>query len=196
MYKNFACFILFALLSGVSVADDGEALAVVKEVCQLCHGMEGEASNVVYPRLAGQNKNYINKQLHDFKSGKRLGSMNDIAMNLSDAQMESLATYFSQKPVLKHKVRNKEFSQVGWYIFHKGNKYSSVPACSSCHGKNGEGTDLLPRLAGQHKRYIEDQLNMFHERERTNDNAIMRSVAAKLTEMEIAAVALYISGLE
>ena len=68
--------------------------------------------------------------------------------------------------------------------------------CQHCHGLNGEGTVDLPRLAGQHKHYISSQLNDFHERKRTNDNAIMYSIASKMTELEIEAVAIYVSGLK
>jgi cytochrome c553 len=54
----------------------------------------------------------------------------------------------------------------------------------------------LPRLAGQHPRYVEDQLKQFNKRERTNDNAIMHTVAAKLTELETHAVAEYVATLD
>ena len=204
MSRYFLVFFLFIIFSPLHAAEptteaNGEidiALKIVKNKCQHCHGLEGEASNVIYPRLAGQHKNYIVKQLHDFRSGKRTGTMNDMANNLTDPEIIALADYFSSKPTLKHRIRDKEFAQVGWYIFHRGNEYSGVPACASCHGENGEGTDDLPRLAGQHKRYVSDQLNEFHNRKRTNDNAIMHSVASKLTEMEIEAVANYVSGLK
>ncbi len=172
------------------------ALTIVQDKCQHCHGMEGEASNVLYPRLAGQHNQYIVKQLQDFRSGARKGTMNDMARDLTDPEILALASYFSSKPTLSHRVRNKEFAQVGWYIFHRGNEYSDVPACSSCHGENGEGSDKLPRIAGQHKRYVADQLTEFHNRERTNDNSIMHSIASKLTEMEIHAVSNYVSGLK
>lgn len=208
MFRLFWFFCLFCILSPLSASEPepateagvtpeaGVALKIVQGKCQLCHGLEGEASNVVYPRLAGQHKNYIVKQLHDFRSGQRTGTMNEMAKDLTDPEITALADYFSSKPTLKHRVRNKEFAQVGWYIFHRGNEYSGVPACASCHGENGEGSDALPRLAGQHKRYISDQLTEFHNRKRHNDNAIMHSVASKLTEMEIEAVATYASGLE
>lgn len=194
MFKFFVIFLIF--INPLFAAEQDIAAKIVTEVCQHCHGFEGEASNILYPRLAGQNNNYIIKQLKDFRSGKRKGTMNDMAAVLKDDEITALAAYFSAKPALAHRVRDKEFAQVGWYIFHRGNKYSGVPACASCHGDKGEGTVSLPRLAGQHKRYVADQLNMFHERERNNDNAIMHSVASKLTEMEIEAVANYISGLK
>jgi len=172
------------------------ALSIIQDKCQHCHGMEGEASNVLYPRLAGQHNKYIVKQLHDFRSGKRSGTMNDMARDLTDPQIIALADYFSSKPTLNHRVRKKDLAQVGWYIFHKGNQYSGVPACSSCHGENGEGSEKLPRLAGQHKRYVADQLMEFNNRKRNNDNAIMHSIASKLTELEIHAVSNYVSGLK
>ncbi|MCK5697860.1 MAG: cytochrome c4 [Gammaproteobacteria bacterium] len=174
--------------------DDKIAKKIVTDVCQHCHGIEGEASNVLYPRLAGQHKNYIIKQLHDFRSGQRKGTMNEMAKDLKDDEIVALATYFSGKPTRKHRVRNKEFAQVGWYIFHRGNEYSGIPACASCHGENGEGSDTLPRLAGQHKRYVTDQLQQFIEDKRVDP--IMHSVAKKLTKMEIEAVASYVSGLK
>lgn len=207
MFRLFLIFSLFCIISPLSASEPASepapeaspeaevALKIVQGKCQLCHGLEGEASNVVYPRLAGQHKKYIVKQLHDFRSGQRKGTMNEMAKDLTDPEITALAVYFSSKPTLKHRVRNKEFAQVGWYIFHRGNEYSGVPACASCHGENGEGSDTLPRLAGQHKRYVADQLNEFHNRERNNDTAIMHSVASKLTEMEIEAVANYVSGL-
>ena len=53
----------------------------------------------------------------------------------------------------------------------------------------------LPRLAGQHAQYTENQLKLFNKRERTNDNAVMHAIASKLSELELKAVSAYISGL-
>jgi len=69
-----------------------------------------------------------------------------------------------------------------------------VPACASCHGKDGFGTASLPRLAGQYASYVENQLKLFNTRERTNDNAIMHSIVSKMSALEMAAVAEYVSG--
>ncbi len=190
-------FLLFFLNISLYAEENDLAMTIINEKCQFCHGLEGEASSVIYPRLAGQHKNYIVKQLSDFRSGQRKSAeMNDMAAGLSDEEIMALATYFNSKPALSHKVRNKELAAVGQYIFHQGNEWSDIPACANCHGEKGEGTDKLPRLAGQHKRYISSQLTGFSDRKRTNDNAIMHSIASRLTEMEIEAVALYVSGLK
>ena len=196
MFRIFMLFSLTVLLNlnSVSAAEQEIAAKIVKDVCQHCHGIEGEASNIMYPRLAGQHNNYIVKQLRNFRSGARKGTMNDMAKDLSDDEIIALATYFSTKPTHKHRVRDKEFAQVGWYIFHRGNPYTDIPACASCHGENGEGSDTLPRLAGQHKRYVILQLEQFIDKQRKSP--IMHSVAKKLTELEMKAVASYVSGLK
>ena len=91
-------------------------------------------------------------------------------------------------------VKDAPLAAVGAYLYAHGNKFSGVPACASCHGANATGTDTLPRLAGQHAAYTESQLKQFSQRERANDNSIMHSVAVKMTALEMAAVAEYLSG--
>jgi cytochrome c553 len=195
--KHVLVFITGLCLAWGSVhaADLARAQAIVANKCQLCHGMEGESSSAIYPRLAGQNAAYIAKQLADFKSGRRKGTMNEMAADLTEAEMAALGQYFSSKPPQAHRVTDPDFTAVGKYIYHNGNKWSGVAACASCHGEDGAGTETLPRVAGQHLRYLVTQLQDFNTRERTNDNAVMHSIASKLTEMEIEAVARYLSGM-
>lgn len=164
--------------------------------CFLCHGAEGESSTALYPRLAGQHYQYIAKQLADFKSGKRKSdTMVNMSAELTEDEMLALGVYFEQKPTRAQEVKDGELAAIGQFIFRRGNEYAGVAACASCHGEKGLGTSQLPRLAGQVPQYTESQLRSFNKRERTNDNAIMHSIASKLTELEIKAVALYISSL-
>jgi len=192
---GFLVFFSSLIATDATAVDLTRAKVIVQQKCQLCHGAEGEASSVVYPRLAGQHKEYMVKQLRNFRSGERQGTMNELAADLTDDEIVALAEYFSQKPTLTHRIRDEEFAAVGKYIFHKGNRFSGVAACASCHGETAAGTQALPRLAGQHKRYVSAQLEDFNTRKRTNDNAIMHSIASKLTELERESVALYVSGL-
>ncbi|AMO35492.1 c-type cytochrome [Thauera humireducens] len=165
--------------------------------CSLCHGPEGDSASALYPRLAGQHHQYIAKQLADFQSGRRKSdTMGSMAADLTPEEMLALGVFFEKKPTKAREVRDTELVGVGRFIFHRGNEFSGVAACSSCHGERGLGTDQLPRLAGQVPKYIEVQLKSFEQRERTNDNAIMHSIASKLTELEVKAVAAYISTLD
>jgi len=192
--------ILFSFVASNVLAIDEERLKnIVEETCAHCHGKKGEASSSIYPRLAGQHRIYLQKQLQNFRDGVRKDDiMNEMAKELTNEEINALADYFGGQPVKSHRIRSsrKSLAAVGYYIFHEGNEYSEIPPCASCHGEHGEGNENLPRLAGQHRRYVASQLKAFHERKRTNDNAVMHSIVKNLTELELQAVALYVSGLE
>ena len=178
-------------------ADLKRAEEIVAGQCFLCHGAEGESSSPLFPRLAGQHAAYVARQLADYKSGRRKSSaMQPMVDGLSPADFEALGQYFESRPVQAHPVDDAELAQLGRFIYLRGNPYSALPACAGCHGAAGQGTATLPRLAGQHAQYTERQLKAFNQRERTNDNAVMHTVAVKLTELELKAVASYLSGLK
>lgn len=190
---------LLALAPQLSWAQAGKlrtAQQLVESRCALCHGAEGESSSALYPKLAGQHPEYIAKQLADFKAGRRKGTMTEMAADLDDQEMRELGSYFAGKKISAAMARDPDLNAVGRYVYHKGNVYSGVAACEGCHGAKGHGTNQLPRLAGQRPIYLEQQLKQFNTRERTNDNAVMHSVAEKLTELETKAVAAYLSSLE
>jgi cytochrome c553 len=198
---QLAAGVLAAVVALPALADAKADMARAEEIvsgrCFLCHGMEGEAASPVFPRLAGQHSEYVAKQLGDFKSGKRKSeTMKPQAEDLTPVEMKALGEFFEKKKAVARKPANTEILAVGRYIFDKGNSFSGLPGCATCHGAKGHGTPQLPRLAGQHPRYIEDQLKQFGKRERTNDNAVMHTVASKLTELEAHAVAEYIATLD
>jgi cytochrome c553 len=183
------------LALGTATAQDMEARAkkVISGSCFLCHGATGESSSEVFPKLAGQHAGYIAKQLANFKSGKRKSTaMRDMVAKLTPEEMLAIGQFFEKQTLPVTPTKELDLAKVGEYIYHKGNSYSGVPACASCHGKAGLGTDSLPRLAGQFPHYLEAQLKQFNTRERNNDNAVMHSVASKMTALEIAAVAEYL----
>lgn len=70
-------------------------------------------------------------------------------------------------------------------------------ACALCHGTRGEGLPaMFPRLAGQHERYIAEQLRHFRAGSRTSDpEAMMRNLAAHLSDREIDALSTYVARL-
>jgi len=182
------------LPADAGAADPERARAIVSGRCFLCHGMNGESSSEVFPRLATQNATYLAKQLRDFKSGARKGTaMNEMAAALTEADMADLGAYFAAQKADPHPATDADLAAAGRYLYAKGNPYSGVAACTGCHGANAHGTETLPRLAGQQAPYLEGQLRLFNRRERTNDNAIMHAIASKLTELEIKALAEYLA---
>lgn len=180
-----------------AAAPDQRVMAIVESRCILCHGREGESASAVYPRLAAQHPDYLLKQLKDFRDGRRKSdTMSDMVKDLKDDEFAGLAAWFGSRTAGFRQPGDADLAAVGKYVFTRGNPFSGVPACNTCHGANGHGTQQLPRLAGQHPAYLEVQLKEFGKRERSNDNAIMHSVASKLTELETRAVSVYIGGLQ
>lgn len=161
--------------------------------CFMCHGANGESSTKLFPKLAGQHYQYIARQLEAFRSGKRKSNMMEGAVaELTQEDMIALGVFFEKKPTEAHAVSDADLVAVGRFIYQRGNEYAGVPACASCHGENGHGNAQLPRLASQIPRYTESRLKAFAD----GGDPVMQGIAAKLTELEIKAVAAYVSSLD
>ena len=85
---------------GSAVAADLSAgAAKAKEVCQACHGMDGNSASPDYPKIGGQYPDYLSKALRDYKSGARKNAiMAGFAGTLSKQDIENLAAYYSSQP--------------------------------------------------------------------------------------------------
>lgn len=93
-----SCIITAALLvSGLPVrAGDVAAGKALAPSCTACHGTSGISANPMWPNLAGQQPGYLAKQLRAFRDGTRTDPMmNPLTKNLSDEDIENLASYFS-----------------------------------------------------------------------------------------------------
>ena len=204
--KFSICILIVALFSmGVARAGDGDPKAGKEKsaMCQGCHGEEGMSTGPNFPNLAGQFQKYIERQIHDFQNEKRTDPMmSGMAAGITEIEdLKDIAAYFSsRKRMAGTPSTNKELAAKGKVIFHEGNPDTGVYACGKCHGENGYGKDaqnsVFPVIGGQNKEYLVKQLNDFRSGERHNDPAgMMGSVAKKMTEAEINAVAEYVSGM-
>lgn len=104
MMKIRTSLLIAACLSPalVHAADLAAGQAKVKEVCQACHGLDGNSQTPDYPRLGGQYPDYLTKALRDYKSGARKNPiMAGFAAALTDKDIENVAAYYaSQRPVV------------------------------------------------------------------------------------------------
>ncbi|MGQ0751058.1 MAG: c-type cytochrome [Betaproteobacteria bacterium] len=200
----FAC----ALLSTLSYAqvvkgDPAKAQPIVSQVCAACHGVDGNSVLPVNPSLAAQHPEYTLKQLLNFKprNGKPAERaspvMAGMVANLAPDDMANLAAYFARQKANPRAASDPDLVKLGREIYRGGILTKNVAACAACHSPNGSGIPAqYPRLAGQHAGYIESQLKAFRTGDRANDaNGMMRSVAARLSDVEIRALAEYVSGL-
>jgi len=170
-------------------------------VCGACHGPGGNSSNPEWPKLAGQHASYLYFQLKVLKSGERKNPvMNAQAANLSDQDMKDLAAYFAaQKPTPG--VASPASVKVAEKLYRGGDAARGLPACAACHGAQGNGNAgaAYPRISGQHARYTATVLRTLrgmHGAPIPHQNLVtMATVASKLTDAEIDALASYVNGL-
>ena len=183
----------------VQAQGDVEAGKAKSAVCAACHGPDGNSLAPQWPKLAEQHAAYLEKQLADFKGGKRSDpAMGPVAASLSDDEIPDLAAYYAQQEITVGKAA-KDHVVLGRRVYHGGVQSSGVPACMACHGPSGKGNPAagFPALRGQHAKYTEKQLQAYASGQRSNDGdgAIMRDIAARLNSKEMQAVASYIQGL-
>jgi cytochrome c553 len=185
--------------AGAQASTQSSALELVTQVCETCHGENGNSTDPSVPSLAGQGSAYLANQLAGFQAQRRVGVMSGIAMNLTSADIRNTANYFSQQILKAGTARAPDSSALrrGQAIYDEGIAATNVPSCASCHALDGAGLpSAFPRLAGQHSRYIAAQLRAFRSDSRLSTNTMMQNVAAKLSNDEITAVANYIAGLQ
>jgi cytochrome c553 len=164
-------------------------------VCGTCHGTQGNSTQPKFPRLAGQNANYLVAQLKAFHSQTRgdpdaIGYMWGMASELDDTTIAALAAYYAAQKPESGVAGDRALVSRGRDIYEHGIQSEGVPACSSCHGPDAHGLQDFPRLAGQHAQYVLKQLASFQSNMR--NVAIMHGVAQNLRLPEMQAVAAYL----
>ena len=197
--------VLAIILMSVGLASVAQAAGnaaagekIVTGVCAACHGADGNSVITTNPKLAQQHPEYIAKQLANFKSGERKNAiMSGMAAGLSPEDMANVAAYLGSQKAKVGSAKTNAAGSLGEKIYRGGIASLGVPACASCHGATGAGIPVqFPRLSGQHADYVVTQLKAFYSGERANDNAkVMRMIAAKMSDADMAAVADYIQGL-
>ncbi len=176
--------------------------ALVTSTCSACHGLTGISPTGSFPDLAGQWEPYLVKQIRDFRDHKRADPMAQsimwgMAAMIPPAKISEIALYFASQKGPAPSPENPKLVAAGRALFMGGEISSHLPACMACHGPTGRGVPpLFPRLAGQHQAYIIAQLQAFKSGQRANDpHAIMRTIAAKLSQADMTALAAYIRTL-
>jgi cytochrome c553 len=213
--KNFAratlSYALFALGAANSFAnidkdanaEKGKALA---GVCAGCHGVDGNSTVPTQPNLAGMGWQYTARQLKHFKTGQRDNAiMKGFAANLSDADMKALGAYYATQKARSVGAKDMALAKTVEKLYRAGDAARGIPACAGCHSPSGAGiAGQYPRIGGQHAEYTLAQLSAFKAgtrgkatKEDSHPNGkMMMSIASKLTDAEIKALAEYTAGLK
>jgi cytochrome c553 len=202
---NLILSLCLTALAGCSGVDGGQpekqstmsGVDLATHVCSMCHGVTGESISPMFPKLAGQQREYLKLQLTDFKGHSRSDETGTQYMwgftHLSDAQIGELADYFSSQSPMKADAGT--FTPRGESIFRHGLPESGVIQCNSCHGPEGQGNGQFPRLAGQHAYYLSRQIKVFQQTDQRPRGALMKQVTHSLSNADAEAVVNYIATL-
>ena len=166
------------------------------QVCAACHTADGSRGSPANPILQGQHAEYLVKQLTEFKAGKRANPvMSGMAAALSEDDIKNVAAFYASKQAKPGFAKSKDTVALGEKIYRGGIAAKQVPACAGCHSPTGAGIpSQYPRLGGQHADYAEVQLTAFRAGTRANSSQ-MTTIAARMSDKEIKAVADYVAGL-
>ncbi|MBF0676840.1 MULTISPECIES: c-type cytochrome [unclassified Pseudomonas] len=209
MNKVLVSLLLTLGITGMAQAAGDAAAGQTKvALCGACHNADGNSAAPNFPKLAGQGERYLLKQMKDIKAGSTPGAPEGVGRKVlemtgmldpfSDQDLADIAAYYSSQKISVG-AADPALVERGAALYRGGKLAEGMPSCIGCHAPDGKGNApaAYPALGGQHATYVAKQLTDFREGVRTNDGdtMIMRSIAAKLSNKDIAALSSYIQGL-
>ena len=145
-----------ALAACATAPSQDEATVSTIHVCSSCHGPEGRSISPTFPRLAGQQNDYLVTQLKAFRDHSRADPhahtyMWGMAAKLTDPTIAGLAAYYAGQMPTPGVMEDATAIAAGKDIYENGVADHDVPACNGCHGDQAQGLGAFPRLAGQQR---------------------------------------------
>ncbi|GIL18703.1 MAG: cytochrome c [Oligoflexia bacterium] len=188
--KVIAAFFLSMMISSFASADR-------IGICAGCHGLDGNITDPLYPKIAGQQLNYMIAELKAYRSDARQtpdsGYMG-LLKGYTDEEIRQISEYFAaQTPKPGIVEADEKVIALGKSIYEKGIPAKNVSACAECHGDKAEGRSKTPRLSGQNTSYFVKQMIWYKTGERTGK--MMPDLVGDMTEEEIEAVGLYLESI-
>lgn len=129
------------------------------ELCVACHGPQGNSTNPQIPSLAGQPKIFLENQLVLIREGLRdIPQMKGSLDGLQDADLTVLAQYFAAQ------TPRPPVGPVEAERYARGQALARSMLCGTCHLGNYEGREQIPRLAGQHERFLREVMEEYRDK--------------------------------
>lgn len=177
----------------LALEPDPEAGAFAYRTCAPCHGPAGEGRpDGTFPRLAGQHRSVLVKQIVDIREGDRRNpAMAPFAKSIPDEQqIADIAAWLERLPSPRDRGRGPgEHLERGAALYRRD--------CAQCHGARGQGNAeaAVPALAAQHYRYLLRQIRAIAAGRRGNAHPEMQERVSAYSDAELAAVVDYASRL-
>lgn len=180
----------------------GSELDAHLQRCARCHGFDGRGADAyALPRIDTLTRKYMENSLRAFAAGERSsGIMQAQASVVPPEYLDELAAHYAGAgEVGNPRLRPGSDEDPGRRLALEGAPERFVPPCAGCHGPAAHPrAEAYPVLAGQPVAYLETQLRLFRQGRRGGSPfaGIMRHVAQRLEERDIAAVARFYSELD
>jgi cytochrome c553 len=165
--------------------------------CLTCHAPGPASAGVMAaPLLAGQQEEYLVKQLRNFRDGERglapaLRADHDVA----SGPLRALAAHFAAQPPVS--AGPELADDAGRQLYLNGDARRNVPACAGCHGARPQdvASPTTPILHGQPAPYLAYQLRQWRAGLRDNSvDGLMNRVVERLDDADIGAVSGFLAG--
>jgi cytochrome c553 len=168
----------------------------VNVVCAACHGELGQGGKMgEYPRLAGQIRSILIRQLKSFRDQHRI----NIPMlpytqdrELPEEDMIDVASYLSSLRI---------YVTIPYVEGDVGAGKKGFKSCRRCHGQEGRGKEKVgksekfgPALVGQYPRYLKRQINNFRTGKRSYED--MKEAANDISDEELNDILAYLNTIE
>ncbi len=176
------------LLDSIGVPVCAQPATEQLSICLSCHGENGTSQAEHVPSLGAQKSDYVVAQLLMFREKQRIAPpMNDMAANLSDDDLQSLAEAISKLPApetsapIEAKAAEEARALIARY------------RCGSCHGADLAGQGQIPRVAGQREDYLTAALEGYKSNARPGYEPAMNEVSRDIKDEHIPVLARYLA---
>ena len=181
------------------ISDEGlkrQISSYANDLCGVCH--DRRTGNELAPRIAGQQRIYIEAQLNAFRRVSRAepeayDCMWGLSSALSDGLVAALAAYFATQTPRPGIPGNPIQVQAGQELFNRRGRDIPIPSCAQCHQESATGKGAVPRLAGQLAPYLTRQMQVIRAKWRASP--MMHGIVKDLTDEELRSLAIYLQSL-
>jgi len=184
---------IFVLFGVVLHTSESHARDEIAKLCFECHTADNNNPDPIIPKLIGQDKLYMLREMNAFKTGKRFDTaMTDIARNLTDdKELIAIISYFSSQPVMVGEPSDDPIIEKGKYIY-------TLKHCEFCHGIKGKLKDTFidgaPVIGGQNKEYTyKTMLDLRAQKRPTDPYGLMQRSLLSLSSEEMEAISAYLA---
>ena len=159
-------------------------------MCEACHGPNGNAVLKDMPSIAGQPKVFIENQLVLIREGMRdIPQMKGVLDNVPDTELTELATYYAGLKIAKPPAQKQAA------LYDKGETLSKDMRCGICHLPTYVGREQMPRLAGQREDYLLYTMRAMKANQAVGRDPIMIASLYGISDEDLRAIAHYLARL-